>query len=363
MHLFSVSNEHAIIEEVRCFIMNEMTKHKESDINMNQKKRKYGVEAGLCTYVSYKTLVPVEHFEDICKIDNHPYHIYAILSYDEFYFAKEKIVQTKDGIVFSVFTENQDGRKEYQTKPVPLVQGVDHTKVKLELVYPYKTVTLTITDEKYLENTENPINLPVTVTAEDIFQTYANHFVDKTEYEVLYIGQAYGADGNRTAIQRLASHSTLQKILSEAYLNYPTKHIFILLLEISESLNLLFDGRAKEYTESDESTDRHLKEVTCDLPKEKQVINITEAALINYFKPVYNERLVNNFPNLKSKSYRQYFDLDYNALTVELDLEFDYSPRIQLFTNTARINSPFDAIRYHLYNDENRLSMYDIFVK
>ncbi|SHN53899.1 hypothetical protein SAMN02745247_01110 [Butyrivibrio hungatei DSM 14810] len=328
---------------------------------MNQKKRKYGVEAGLGTYVSYKTLVPIEHLEDICKIDNHPYHLYAILAFDEFYFVRDKIQQTKDGIAFSIFSENQNGRKEYQTKPVRLANGLDHTKVQVDMVYPYKTVTFTLIDEEYLNKDANPINKPVTVTAEDIFQFSANQFVDKTEYEVLYIGQAYGSDGNRTAIQRLSSHSTLQKILSEANLNYPTKHIFILLLQISESLNLLFDGRAKEYTEDDKSTDKHLKEVICDLPKEKQVINITEAALINYFKPIYNERLVNNFPNLKSKSYKQYFDLDYNALTVEVDLEFDTSPRVQLYTRTARINSPYDAIQYHLFNDENRLSMYEIF--
>ncbi len=325
-----------------------------------EKVRKYGVEAGLGTYVSYKTLVAVEHFEDICKYDKHPYHLYAILAFDEFYFIKDQIKQTKDGIVFAVFTEDVNGRREYKTKEVKLLNGLDHTKIKIDLIYPYKTMTLSIMDEDFLQN-DSSLNAPITLTAEDIFQTFACEFVNKMEYEVLYIGQAYGADGNRTAIQRLSSHSTLQKILSEANLNYPTKHIFILLMQISESLNLLFDGCAKKYMEDDETANNHLKSVICDLPKEKQVINITEAALINYFKPIYNERLINNFPNPKSKSYKQYFDLDYNALTVEVDMEFDCSPSIQLYTSTSRINNSFDAVRYHLYNDENRLSMFDIF--
>ena len=32
----------------------------------------------------------------------------------------------------------------------------------------------------------------------------------------------------------------------------------------------------------------HLKKVCSDLPKEEQIINIVEAAMINYFKPEYN---------------------------------------------------------------------------
>lgn len=323
-----------------------------------KKTRKYGVEAGLGTYVSYKTLVPIEHFNSICRFDKHPYHLYAILASDEFYFDKDKIKQTNDGIVFVVFTEDENGRREYKTQKYRWLYGFDLSKVKIDLLYPYKTMTLTKTDESSLQEDSADT---FTFTAEDIFQSCAHEFVDKIEYEILYIGQAYGADGRRTAIERLSSHSTLQKILSEANLNYPTKHIFILLMEISETLNLLFDGKAKKYMVNEETTNDHLKKVICDLPKEKQVINITEAALINYFKPIYNERLVNNFPNPSSKSYRQYFDLDYNALTVEVDMEFDSSPMVQLYTSTARINNPFDCIRYHLHNEENRLSMFEIF--
>lgn len=85
--------------------------------------------------------------------------------------------------------------------------------------------------------------------------------------------------------------------------------------------------------------------------------------MINYFKPIYNEKLVNNFPNRNLKSYRQYFDLDYNSLTVELDLELDYYPPLQFYTENARINSIWEAIRYELFNERDRASMYDIFRK
>ncbi len=90
--------------------------------------------------------------------------------------------------------------------------------------------------------------------------------------------------------------------------------------------------------------------------------NITEAAIINYFKPFYNTNFIENFPYKKHAGYKQYFDLDYNKLTVEIDLDFkEPSQTIQLYTKHNRINSSFDFINYNLFNDKNRKCMTDIF--
>lgn len=124
-----------------------------------------------------------------------------------------------------------------------------------------------------------------------------------------------------------------------------------------------FDGISKVFTKSEDESLEHLKNVCSDLPQENQVINIVEAAMINYFKPEYNINFVENFPDENHRGYRQYFDLDYNSLTVEVDLDFDNTPSIQLYTDTNRIANSFDFIRYSLFNDNNRKSMYDIFEK
>ena len=112
---------------------------------------------------------------------------------------------------------------------------------------------------------------------------------------------------------------------------------------------------------TEEESDKHMHDVLSNLPQLDQVINITEAALINYFKPEYNINFVENFPNENHKGYKQYFDLDYNALCVEIDLEFDGLNWVQLYSDTNKITTSFDFIQYQLYNDNNRLSMYDIF--
>ncbi|MCR4781822.1 MAG: hypothetical protein K5851_03655 [Lachnospiraceae bacterium] len=105
----------------------------------------------------------------------------------------------------------------------------------------------------------------------------------------------------------------------------------------------------------------HIEKVFCNLPIENQVINIAEAAIINYFKPAYNKMYKENFPNENHKGYKQYYDLDYNALTVEIFPDFEAFPPIVLFTDTAKLASPWDFIQYDLFNDNNRKSMYEIF--
>ena len=91
---------------------------------------------------------------------------------------------------------------------------------------------------------------------------------------------------------------------------------------------------------TEEEGDKHMHDVLCNLPRLDQVINIMEAALINYFKPEYNVNFVENFPNENHKGYKQYFELDYNSLCVEIDLEFDSLNWVQLYSDANKITTP-----------------------
>lgn len=73
------------------------------------------------------------------------------------------------------------------------------------------------------------------------------------------------------------------------------------------------------------------------------------------------QTFVENFPSPKHKSYHQYYELDYNELLIEMDMEFDNFPYIELYTDTASIKTVWDFIHYKLENDENRESMYAMF--
>ena len=289
--------------------------------------RKYIFEAGLNVFTSFKTLIPVEGLEDLSKKDKHRYHIYGILSYDQAFFDTEKTKTTEKGIQVGLFTMS-GGKKEYELPLWTILPDLDHSKVELNISFPPTKMNVCIKDEDFLKRHPEFVHTELDIMAQELFQCAAECFMQKQEFEVLYIGQAYGKDGNRTAFDRLEQHATLQKILTEYRNDHPDKHIYILLLEIQKQLAMSFDGRSKEYMKTEEESDKHMKQVCCNLPEEDQVINITEAALINYFKPEYNINFVDNFPNENHKGYRQYYDLDYNSLLVELDLEFDHAPLI-----------------------------------
>lgn len=324
-------------------------------------ERKYLAEFGLGIYSSYKTLIPVEYLKQLEDSgDEHKYHIYCILSHPKIYIKKEKTSVTENGIQITLFEMNGSKEIEYELPLWEVAQELDYSKVELSCDFPYVKLKIEIKDTEYLSL--NPrMKSCVTIFAQDLFNIFAHNFKRVDEYEVLYIGQAYGSRGERTALTRLSSHSTLQKILTDCQRKYVDKHIYILLLEMSTNLNMSFDGITKKYSASQEEDNVHMENIFSDLPREQQVINIAEAAMINYFKPVYNVNFVENFPDVKHKGYKQYFDLDYNCMIVELDLEFDNSPVIQLYTSNNRIDSPFNFIKYDLFNDPNRKNMYDIF--
>ena len=86
-------------------------------------------------------------------------------------------------------------------------------------------------------------------------------------------------------------------------------------------------------------------------------------AIINFFKPEYNKMYKENFPDETHNGYKQYFDLDYNALTVEMYPDFDDMPPMVLYTDTTELRTPWDFIEYNLFNDNNRKNMYEIFLQ
>jgi len=236
------------------------------------------------------------------------------------------------------------------------------TKVTFTSDFPYTSINININDDIFLiQNPTFPNVMPI--YAQDVFSTYAKSLIEKQEFEVLYFGQAYGKEGDRTAFNRLSSHSTLQKILTDCQTKYPNKHIYLLLLEITPITISTFNGISKSFQKSEDESEEHMQTVLSTPLAEQQIINISEAALINYFKPEYNTNFVENFPDKNHKGYMQYYNLDYNCITFELDLEFDTTPWIQLYSKYNRIDTSWDFIQYNLHNIKERRNMYDIFEK
>jgi DNA-binding NarL/FixJ family response regulator len=150
--------------------------------------------------------------------------------------------------------------------------------------------------------------------------------------KVLYVGQAFGS-GNRTAIDRLRSHSTLQKILAEASYSNPDSEIMVLMIEYEPyRVFTSMDGRAKEAIRDERDGERFISIIENPL-KQGQQISLAEAALIRYFQPKYNKIYKKKFPSRELKVLAQCYEYDFSALAVEIntdELHFSlYSDTVQ----------------------------------
>ncbi|MED3710021.1 hypothetical protein P4502_12385 [Peribacillus frigoritolerans] len=133
--------------------------------------------------------------------------------------------------------------------------------------------------------------------------------------EVIYIGQSFGTDGNRTAPTRLINHSTLQKIYSE---NTPDRDIWITLWSFTRN-ELMFlspneDGNHSLFIKYLNYIHTRYEKIST-----QQEINFTEAALIRYFQPKYNDKFKYTFPSKSHSTYSQCYTLGLDYVAVEID--------------------------------------------
>lgn len=182
------------------------------------------------------------------------------------------------------------------------------------------------------------------------------------DYEVLYIGQAYGKNGKRTALERLSSHETVQKIYTHSLTQNPDSDIWILLTNFSQQSMLFASGTnlinvSKEDSKIDYKKGQYFFKNNGIILTEKQKINFTEAALIRYFQPKYNIEFKDSFPSSRHKSYAECYALDIKALTIELDTSENTR---KIFTEkTERTHSHIKMFEFN--SDEDRLSLMKTF--
>ncbi|WP_066124819.1 hypothetical protein [Bordetella ansorpii] len=174
-------------------------------------------------------------------------------------------------------------------------------------------------------------------------------------FETLYVGQAIG-QGNRSAQQRLTSHSTFQKILALSAHDTPDNEVVVFMFQFDhEQVFSSMDGRAIGAI-ADDSNEKRLIEAIRNPPDKKQKIAMVEAGLIRYFQPRYNEIFKIKFPSTKHKTLQSCKALDVSGLIVELDTS-DLGFTLWSPTVTA---SEHHIARYDLVNLQNRMSFFNL---
>ena len=269
------------------------------------------------------------------------YHIYAIVLSDKFYINPKAIKKEKEGMHLPIFSPTKNTNFVI---PFQIHEDLDHTKIKIETRYPHETFSVIIEDDDWKSNhPDEDLYLEYNITC--IAEKVLFEECMACDFKVAYIGQSFGNNGERVAIDRLMSHSTLQNILADCQSKKSEYNVRILLLQFEQDCHV--EAIPIEGINMLVSTPPNLSE--------KQIINITEAVLINYFKPEYNKDFISSFPSKAHTSYSELYDFGYTELVLDLSYLFEaenVSP-ISLFTDHNVISEDKNSIHYSLQNAES----------
>ncbi|MDM1503788.1 hypothetical protein HX071_16545 [Myroides marinus] len=142
-----------------------------------------------------------------------------------------------------------------------------------------------------------------------------------SDIEILYIGQAFGRKNTKKIDYRLKRHEKLIEIQAENSSKRTNQEILILGIQIRvKDIAMIYSSLDNNSILSNKEINNIVNNSKKRASK-KQEISLFEAALINYFKPKFNEDFVNNFLVKTAKSYNEIFNLPINIFSINIDTE------------------------------------------
>ena len=176
---------------------------------------------------------------------------------------------------------------------------------------------------------------------------------DGYPFKVKYIGQAYGKNGSRNAIDRLLKHETLQKISLKGTPDGYKLQLILLELEKKNRIMTTFnpDGQNKDDGSRIQSGLDKLFDTT-----HAEQISIFEAAFIRYFYPDYNKEFKDSFPSTKLKILQDCYKKDFQQVAAEICI--DNLP-FQLYSDSVEPLHEHIAL-FDLHKDSNRRAFFSM---
>jgi len=137
-------------------------------------------------------------------------------------------------------------------------------------------------------------------------------------FEVKYIGQAYGTDGGRNALDRLMKHETLQKISVKGVPEGLCLSVLFLEILPENRMFTVFNPFAQERDDG--------KRLAAGMDKllgtsEKELVALFEASFIRYFAPEFNKEFKDSFPSTNMKVLKNCYDKDFAAVVAEICID------------------------------------------
>jgi len=184
-----------------------------------------------------------------------------------------------------------------------------------------------------------------------------SHQISPLGFKVLYIGQAFGKDGSRAALDRLREHSTLQKIAVQG--TAPRHRLELVLFGIDSGNRLITEFNPFAVNTEDATARKRIKDGLDKLfdTSEAERVALYEAALIRYFQPEFNIMFKDSFPSTNQKLLNDCYQKDIKSLVAEI--HFDDFP-YQFFSEAISMNWGHTA-HFDLHDEESRKSFFSPF--
>ena len=168
------------------------------------------------------------------------------------------------------------------------------------------------------------------------------------EFQVVYVGQAYGKDGSRNALDRLKKHETLQKIALKGAPDGCRLQLLLIEVHPSNQMFTVFNPFAVDHSQGTQRIKQGLDKYFDTSEHER--ITLYEASLIRYFQPEYNIEFKNSFPSTNMKVLKDCYDKDFSSIIAEFC--FDHPPfRLSSPSVPAK---PYHIIQTDLHDEADR---------
>ncbi|MBY5868734.1 hypothetical protein [Rhizobium leguminosarum] len=204
----------------------------------------------------------------------------------------------------------------------------------------------------------------VEYTLTDFLMMNGVHRPDLEHFSVDYIGHSLGKGGVKGAIERLvgksgkrSSHEHLQKILVELNSKHPDQEAFVALFSF-EGQRRLVAGGATQFApvhQFDDDPERVFRFIDHPISRSAR-IKLAEASLIRYFRPKYNDRYKDSFPQRSHRILDTIREIDMTGLLVGFSTD---QPAALFYTETIKASHSHQVF-HKIRDDEDRASILDL---
>jgi hypothetical protein len=288
-----------------------------------------------------------DSFEDeqtLNELRKHPLHIYLICRSPKIMFDNTKTKITQEAISCTFYTSIQGKRKEIV---ISTINNKSHLIAKIETDYPYTLVNAFRPD-----GSEHSVIKSVLLLK--ILAAQQGKYFEEFDLEVLYVGQAFGENGERITVDRLKIHEKAQKIYFETQQKFPDYEVWFLSMSFTPVLMTMFKPWGDvDINLFDADYDKQEKLEQTPLSLDQQ-ITVAEAALIRYFNTYQYNKEYLNFPSIEHKSYEDIYKMDFNSAAFEMS-----TSTIHTKLWSKEVESSFIHFKdYFLHSKSDRKSMF-----